>query len=85
MVRTPSSTYVRKLIHDNSVGDIVSITAFGQRIVILNTHKATADLLDKRAANYSDRPRNVVASEILGGGMVLPLLDQTPRSTLVSC
>lgn len=40
-------------------------------MIVLNTHKAAADLLDRRANIYSDRPRNIVASEILTGGLLI--------------
>ncbi|THU91399.1 cytochrome P450, partial [Dendrothele bispora CBS 962.96] len=46
-------------------GPIVYINLAGKDMVILNSHKAAVDLLDHRAAIYSDRPRNIVASEIL--------------------
>jgi hypothetical protein len=39
-----------------TTGDIVSVKAFGQRIIILGSMKACTDLLDKRSHNYSDRP-----------------------------
>lgn len=38
-------------------GDLVHISAAGQDFLILNSHKVAADLLDRRAAIYSDRPR----------------------------
>ena len=38
------------------VGDIISLHIFGKVIVVLNTTKATKDLLDKRGDIYSDRP-----------------------------
>lgn len=37
-------------------GDVFSLRVFGQVIVILNTSKATKDLLEKRGDIYSDRP-----------------------------
>ena len=37
-------------------GDIISLHIFGKAIVVLNTTKATKDLLDKRGDIYSDRP-----------------------------
>jgi len=37
-------------------GDIFSFRLFGQAIVILNTPKATKDLLERRSDIYSDRP-----------------------------
>ncbi|KAI1794934.1 CyP450 monooxygenase [Ganoderma leucocontextum] len=42
--------------HSLQYGGIVSYQALGQPIIVLNTTQATSDLLDKRSANYSDRP-----------------------------
>ncbi|KAH9028791.1 cytochrome P450 [Lactarius hengduanensis] len=54
-------------------GDVFHLNAMGQHIVVLNTQKAAADLLDRRAAIYSDRPRSIVAGEILCGSLAIPL------------
>ncbi|KAH9953974.1 cytochrome P450 [Russula dissimulans] len=48
-------------------GDIIYLNAAGQPMVILNSQKVAADLLDRRAGIYSDRPRNIVASDIMTG------------------
>ncbi|ESK84495.1 cytochrome p450 [Moniliophthora roreri MCA 2997] len=48
-------------------GDIVYLRLFNQNVVVLNSAKAAGDLLDRRAANYSQRPRLVVADYITGG------------------
>jgi len=37
-------------------GDVLSLHVFGQVIVVLNSIKATKDLLEKRSEIYSDRP-----------------------------
>ena len=39
-----------------TVGNILSFHTFGHVIVVLNTADAAKDLLEKRAAIYSDRP-----------------------------
>ncbi|VDB91013.1 unnamed protein product [Peniophora sp. CBMAI 1063] len=52
-------------------GDIVYLSALGQDMIILNTQKAAADLMDRRAAIYSDRPHNIVSAQILCGGMAM--------------
>lgn len=54
-------------------GDVVYLNVFGRPVVILNSPKAAADLLDRRAANYSNRPRNIVGSEMMTGGMFMVL------------
>ncbi len=51
-------------------GDLIYLNAAGQPIVIINSPRAGVALLDRRAAIYSDRPRNIVASDIMRGGLV---------------
>ncbi|KAK7446304.1 hypothetical protein VKT23_014510 [Stygiomarasmius scandens] len=48
-------------------GPIISLNLFGQRMIILNSEKTAVDLLERRAANYSSRPRFIVAGEYLNG------------------
>jgi hypothetical protein len=52
-------------------GDIIYLNAAGQPMIILNSQKVAADLLDRRAGIYSDRPRNIVASDIMTGGLLV--------------
>jgi hypothetical protein len=42
------------------VGDVIFFKALGRSIVVLNSVQAAVDLLDKRSAIYSDRPRFVM-------------------------
>ena len=49
-------------------GDLIYLNAAGQPIVVINSQKAAVELLDRRAAIYSDRPRNVIGCEIMTGG-----------------
>lgn len=39
----------------------------GHSALILGSHKVAADLLDRRSAIYSDRPRNIVVHELMNG------------------
>ena len=43
------------------------LNALGQPIIVLHSLKAAFELLDRRANVYSDRPRLIVAHEILCG------------------
>ncbi|KAF9045138.1 cytochrome P450 [Panaeolus papilionaceus] len=43
-------------------GDIIHVDAAGQPIIILNSAEAARELLDRRSAIYSDRPRLEMAS-----------------------
>ena len=53
MVRT---ALVPPLITKKMAGDVMSFHVFGQVIVVLNSVKATNDLLERRGDIYSDRP-----------------------------
>ncbi|KZV67277.1 cytochrome P450 [Peniophora sp. CONT] len=53
-------------------GDIIYLNAIGQPIIVLNDPKIAVELLDRRSGIYSDRPSLIVASEILGDGLLIP-------------
>ena len=42
------------------IGDVIHLNVLGQDTVVLGSLKAARDLLDKRSANYSDRPTSVM-------------------------
>jgi hypothetical protein len=44
------------LSKDTLSGDVLSFHVFGQVIIVLNSVKATKDLLERRGEIYSDRP-----------------------------
>ncbi|KAJ6460520.1 cytochrome P450 [Mycena sanguinolenta] len=50
-------------------GAVVYLNIAGRPIIVLNNAKAAADLLDRRALIYSDRPGNIVASEMMTSGL----------------
>ncbi|TFK92043.1 cytochrome P450 [Polyporus arcularius HHB13444] len=55
-------------------GDIVGLQLPGdQLLVILHSHQAAIDLLDKRSATYSDRPKSLVV-ELTGWSWNTPLV-----------
>ncbi|KAK7695653.1 hypothetical protein QCA50_000289 [Cerrena zonata] len=47
-------------------GNIISVTLFGQRFVLLNDPDDATALLDKRGTNYSDRPPFTMSAELVG-------------------
>jgi hypothetical protein len=51
----------------------------GQPIVMCNSLKSTFELLDRRSGNYSDRPRSIMAHEILNGGLLFVLMNHDDR------
>ena len=60
-------------------GSIASVSVFGQRLVILNSAKIAADLLDKQSAIASDRPRLEMGGELVGWKNALALLPYGDR------
>lgn len=55
---------VTPLLTSGWIGPITYLHVFGQGLVFLNTPEAAFDLLDKRGAICSDRPRFVMAGEL---------------------
>ncbi len=52
-----------------STGPVVHLSIGGKSIIVLGTAEAASELLDARGSNYTDRPRLIMAGEILGGGI----------------
>jgi len=59
-------------------GDVVYIHILGKPVIVLNSVQAAVDLLEKRSANYSDRPRFVVL-EMMGWVRALSLMRYGKR------
>lgn len=57
-----------------ALGDLMYFNVAGQPLVVLNSQKVAADLLDRRAGNFSDRPRNIVLSDIMTRGNVFAFI-----------
>ena len=51
----------------------------GQPIIVCNSLKSAFQLLERRSGNYSDRPRLIMAQEILNGGLLLGLRRHDDR------
>lgn len=51
----------------------------GQPIIVCNSLKSAFQLLERRSGNYSDRPRFIMAQEILNGGLLLGLMRHNDR------
>ncbi|KAF9254188.1 cytochrome P450 [Marasmius fiardii PR-910] len=47
-------------------GDVFSAEVFGDQTIVVNSYKATTELLEKRSRNYSDRPRIVMTDDLMG-------------------
>ncbi|KAF9463699.1 cytochrome P450 [Collybia nuda] len=54
----------------HTYGPLVYLNVAGQGILVINEHKAAVELFERRSSIYSDRPRFIVGSEILCGGLI---------------
>ncbi|KAF5368850.1 hypothetical protein D9758_002855 [Tetrapyrgos nigripes] len=55
-------------------GPLIYLDVVGQSVLILNSRKVAKDLLDDRAAKYSDRPSNLVGTEYVTGNMSIAVM-----------
>ncbi|OSD03875.1 cytochrome P450 [Trametes coccinea BRFM310] len=70
----------RKLAEWGTIyGDVVFARFFRTPAVVLNSREAAIDLLEKRSAKYSDRPRFILLSELMGWDSVLNNLPYGER------
>ncbi|KDQ51029.1 hypothetical protein JAAARDRAFT_73848 [Jaapia argillacea MUCL 33604] len=64
-------------------GDVVGFEAGGTRVLILNSARATVDLMEKRGAIYSDRNQTVMQQEVFGAKIELfAQMNNTPEFSL---
>lgn len=61
--------------------DILYFNVLGRPMVVINSVDAAHDLMDKKGANYADRPRFVLF-EVMGWGVTLTFLRWSPRFKL---
>ncbi|KFA72636.1 hypothetical protein S40288_03358 [Stachybotrys chartarum IBT 40288] len=61
--------------------DILHFSMLGRSIIVLNSVESARQLMDKRGANYADRPRFVLF-EVMGWGVTLTFLRWSPRFKL---
>lgn len=67
------------LKHKEAYGPISSVTVFGQTLVIINDFSMATELLEKRSALHSSRPRMMFCGEMVGWEYVLALLPYSDR------
>ena len=60
-------------------GEIMYLDAAGQPTIVLNSLRPAFDLLEHRASNYSDRPRLIMAQEIISNGLLFSLMNYGER------
>lgn len=66
----PKSLQWLELYHwSKKYGPVMHLSMGGQPLIILSTNQAAHDLLNRRSSRYSDRPRMVMAGELVTKGM----------------
>ncbi|KAF8838072.1 cytochrome P450 [Paxillus ammoniavirescens] len=65
--------WLQMLEFNRQHGDLASASLFGNHIIVIGSVKIAEDLLEKRSANYSDRPRSIMCGELSGWGKIMLL------------
>lgn len=79
----PKSLQWLHLYHmSKDYGPVMHFSMAGQPLVILSTHQAAHDLLNRRSARYSHRPRMVMAGEMVTKNMHMLLRPYDERYKL---
>lgn len=78
IVPTDNPEYAYQKWSEAYKSDVLYFNILGQDVVVLNSVQAAADLLDKRGANYCDRPRFWLF-EVMGWRMTLTFLRWGPH------
>jgi ribosome-associated translation inhibitor RaiA len=55
------------------------LDAAGKHVIVFNSFNSAFDILERRANNYSDRPRFVMAQDILSKGLLLAFMNYDGR------
>ncbi|KAJ3912147.1 cytochrome P450 [Lentinula edodes] len=64
----------------NAYGDIVSLECFGLTVIFLNNLECCIDLLERRAGNYSHRPKMPFVRELVGLDKSFGFMDFSEES-----
>src|SRR6267154_3927535 len=72
-------TQVDTKVFTDIAGEIMYLDGAGQPVVVCNSLKSAFEIFERRSANYSDRPRFVMAQEILSGGLLFSLMNYDDR------
>ncbi|OAP59384.1 hypothetical protein AYL99_06682 [Fonsecaea erecta] len=66
--------------HKELYGPISSLTVLGQTMIIISDHKVAVELMEKRSAIHSSRPKLVFGSEMCGWEKALGLMPYSNKS-----
>ncbi|KAH9477593.1 Cytochrome P450 monooxygenase 98 [Psilocybe cubensis] len=58
--------------------DILHLSVAGHSIIVLNSLEAVRDLLERRSAIYSDRPKFTILNDVMGFSWLMPFMPYGP-------
>ena len=58
-----------------AVGEVMYLDAAGTPTIVFNSLKPAVELLERRSNNFSDRPRLIMAHEILSQGILMAFMN----------
>ncbi|QRW07923.1 cytochrome P450 family protein [Ceratobasidium sp. AG-Ba] len=58
---------------EDNKSDVIYVPVVGDSLIILNSHQAAIELLERRSALYSSRPRLIMAGDLVGWDVLLGL------------
>ncbi|KAH0839032.1 O-methylsterigmatocystin oxidoreductase [Fonsecaea pedrosoi] len=68
------------LKHKELYGPISSLTVLGQTMIIISDQKVAVDLMEKRSASHSSRPKPVFGADMCGWNRILGLMPYSNKS-----
>ncbi|CAE7159557.1 unnamed protein product [Rhizoctonia solani] len=64
---------------NKTASDVIHCRVFGVNTIVLNSREAAVDLLERRSNIYSDRPRMVMAGELVGWNRMVAISNYSDR------
>ncbi|KAI0251113.1 cytochrome P450, partial [Lactifluus subvellereus] len=55
--------------------EVMYLDAAGKPVIVFNSFNSAFDVLERRANNYSDRPRFIMAQDVLSKGLLLAFMN----------
>ncbi|EXJ67794.1 uncharacterized protein A1O5_09140 [Cladophialophora psammophila CBS 110553] len=77
---TGAKEWLHWIKHKELYGPISSLTVLGQTMILLNDYKVAVELMEKRSAFNSSRPKLVFGSEMCGWEQALGLMPYSNKS-----
>lgn len=62
-------------VEHGTLGEVMYLDVLGKPTIVFNSLKSAHDLLERRASNSPGRPRLIMMSEILNGGLGMAFMD----------